>query len=46
MHLAINGAPQLQIQRIGKQKSLAFMAYLRAGGERADVDLTIAQSSR
>ena len=46
MHLAITGAPQLHIQRVDRQKSLAFMAYLRAGGERADVDLMIAQSTR
>ena len=34
--LAAQGATNVQIQRAGKWKSLAFMVYVRAGGEGAD----------
>ena len=35
-HLAAQGASELQIQRAGRWKSLAFMTYVRAGGEGAE----------
>ena len=35
-HLAAQGASELQIQRAGRWKSLAFMVYVRAGGEGAE----------
>ena len=34
--LAAQGATNVQIQRAGRWKSLAFMVYVRAGGEGAD----------
>ena len=34
--LATQGASHIQIQRAGRWKSLAFMVYVRAGGEGAD----------
>ena len=34
--LAAQGASDIQIQRAGRWKSLAFMGYVRAGGEGAD----------
>ena len=34
--LAAQGASDIQIQREGRWKSLAFMVYVRAGGEGAD----------
>ena len=34
-HLASQGASEIQIQRAGRWKSLAFMVYVRAGGEGA-----------
>ena len=34
--LAAQGASDIQIQRAGRWKSLAFMVYVRAGGEGAD----------
>ena len=34
--LAPQGATNVQIQRAGRWKSLAFMVYVRAGGERAE----------
>ena len=35
-HLVAQGASELQIQRAGRWKSLAFMVYVRAGGEGAE----------
>ena len=35
-HLAAQGASELQIQRAGRWKSLAFMVYVRTGGEGAE----------
>ena len=35
-HLAAQGGSELQVQRAGRWKSLAFMVYVRAGGEGAE----------
>ena len=34
--LAVQGATNVQTQRAGKWKSLAFMVYVKAGGEGAE----------
>ena len=46
-HLAQCGATAIQIQRAGRWKSTAFMAYVRAGGEGAEfVSRALIQNAR